>query len=223
MEAVEHLIVGDGWVTALFDRQHPALDFLRIGASERQVDGAAVLRHFTDNDCLIFFMQTTRGRIHLFGQSVLRVAIFGYDQKPGCIHIQAIDETNLVVFTFLEHLLHQTVGDGVAGLALGRVDDHARLFVDDQQVSVLIDHRDRNILRREIALFLRKLDRDDVTGCRCDPPLHGFSVEFDQMVLFQFGHQAGRKGETGVDEFLDGASGVLILLCDDVLKLRHRR
>ena len=130
------------------------------------------------------------------------MAVFSYDQKPGGIHIQAVDKTDLVVFAFIEHLLHQTVGDGVTRFAFGRMDDHTGLFVDDQKVGVFVNHCDRNLFRREITFFLRELDGDDITGCRGDPPLHGFSVEFDQMVLFQLGHQAGGKGEAGARRVL---------------------
>ena len=185
-------------------------------------DADEVCGHFAHDNRLVFFMQTTCGRVHLFGQSVLRVAIFGYDQKPGCIHIQAIDETDLVVFTFLEHLLHQTVSDGVAGFALGRVNDHAGLLVDDQKVGILINHRDRNILRREIALFLGKFNGDDIACLRRDPPLHGLTVQLDQVLLFQLGHQTGGKGEIGAHQLFDGTFGVSIFFGYDVLKLRHR-
>ena len=167
----------NGRIAAFFDRQHPAFHFIFIGSAKRQIYRAAVLRHFANYNRLIFLMQAACLGIHLFGETVLCVAVFCNDKKPGCVHIQAVYKAYLVAFTLIKHFFHNAVCNRMTGLAFGRVDNHARLFVNDQKVAVLINDGNRDVLRWKITFFLGKQDADDISLGGSYPPLHIAAVQ----------------------------------------------
>ena len=122
-------------------------------------------------------MQAACLGIHLFGETVLCVAVFCNDKKPGCVHIQAVYKPYFIALTLIKHFFHKTVCNRMTGLAFGRVDDNAGLFVYHKEVIILINCRNRNVLRRKIALFFGKQDADDISFDRCYPPLHIAAVQ----------------------------------------------
>lgn len=90
-----------------------------------------------------------------------------------------------------------------------------------RRVGILINQPRSEYPPAEIALFLWKFNGDDIACLRRDPPLHGLTVQLDQVLLFQLGHQTGGKGEIGAHQLFDGTFGFSIFFGYDVLKLRH--
>ncbi len=168
--------MSNGGVAALFYGKNPALHLAFVGPSDRKINRSAIRRHIANHNSLVFLVEPQSFGVHLFCEAVLSVAVFCYYQKSRCVHVQPVYEANLIAFAFTLHFFHQSVCNGMAGLSLGWVNNHAGLLVDNENIIVLVDYRNRNILRREVAFFFGKQDADNVSLGRGNPPLYIMTV-----------------------------------------------
>ena len=115
-------------------------------------------------------------RFHLLGQMVLSIAVFSNNKEAGGVHVQPVDKTYLVAFSIIQHFFHDAVGYGVAGLTLCRMNNNSGLLVYYKKVFVLVNHRNRDILGREVTFFFRYNYSDNVTWLWQYPAGHAFPV-----------------------------------------------
>ena len=140
---------------------------LRIRTPDRKIDGAVIVFQDPLYDGQITFLYQIF--FHLTCVVVLAVCVFGYDEKTGSVHVEAVDEADFEGLSRMFHVIHKSIGHGACGMTFGRMDDEPRLLVDDQQIVIFIYWIQWYRLRLEKAFFFRKIDADHVADFWLDP------------------------------------------------------
>ncbi len=181
----KHFVIGNGIIASFFDGKYPAFDFVRVGPADRFVDNAFIFCYYAVDNGQISFLHLIP--LHLAYETLLNEAVLGDYQQAGGVHIKSVGEAYLVLSAVLQHFLHDTVGDGVVRLALGRVNHIAGLFVNDQKMFVLKDCFNRYIFRRKITGFLWKSYGQLVAWLKLHPASDRESVHRHEIAFFELG------------------------------------
>ena len=161
--------------------------------------------------------QTGLALLHKAG---LTVGVFGYGYQAGGIHIQPVHKAYFVILAAVYHVFHNAVGQSMGDVSLGRVDDHARLFVNDQQTVILVDNSDGNVLWGKVAGFLGEPDGNHVSGLYRQPAICLFAIEINQLVPLDLGPHAGGKIEFAAQYAFD-IQDVFIFFSKNISELVH--
>ena len=134
-------------------------------AADRRVDPAAG-HHFAPGEREIFLLHLTLGELPR--QLFVRPIVLRDDHQARRALVQPVHDAGPLFSADaaeIVHVVQQGVDQGAALVARRRVDHHARRLVDDDQILVLVDDRERQILGRGRRLDrLGNLDRDLLSG-----------------------------------------------------------
>ena len=90
-----------------------------------------------------------RMRCKLLGQPVMGRVRLGHDQHAGRVLVDPMHDAGSLLATNSGQrgakMVQQRIDQGAGGGARGRVDDHARGFVDNDQIIILVQDGERNI------------------------------------------------------------------------------
>ena len=225
-EPFEHLEARHGRFSLGRDRHLLAVADV---AADRRVDRAeVVLDHaFDDRDVLALRLLV----LELGGKGVVGEVVLRDHQEPGGVLVDAVDDPGAErsadpgkVLEMMEQRVHERPGV-VAG---GGMDDHPGGLVDDDDVLILVDDRERDVFGGRVDLGDRDLDDlDRVAGGDDVGRLLRIAVDDEVAVLDQPLDQRARiLREDGRDELVEADGGVGVQ--GDILKplvelTRHRR
>ena len=144
-------------------------------AAERGVDAATGVEQTPDQHHVLF-LDLPVGE--LAGQLGVGGVVLGDDHHPRGAAVEAVDDAGALLAADAAEardVVQQCVDQGAAGVAYGRVDDHAGRLVHHHQVGVVMNDRDRERLgNRGGGHRRRDLQVDDVArvhGVACPDQL----------------------------------------------------
>lgn len=161
-----------------------ASDVVRVRSSNGSIDSALIFRDNAFNNSNVSFCDLIIS--HLLGYFVLRERVLGNDENTRCISVKSVDKANLKMFAGLIHSVHESIGAGTGGIALGRVDHKAGLLVDEEKILVFINGEERNVLSFKIASFLRENYCHHIACVNLVPAFCGLTIKSCQFVSFDF-------------------------------------
>lgn len=214
----DDLPVGHGRLCVFTGDSH-ALSVRRMAAYGR-VHRAAVLPEIAPDNGLIFAVKAVVGE--LSGQALVSKVVFCYDQKPGGVLVNTVDNTGALLPADTGERIPAVPQQGVhqctVRMAGGGVDHHTPGFVDHHQIPILIDNIQRNVLGNQGKLFhFRQDDLKAVAGSAFVIFLHRTAVEGDNALLDEpLYRAAGEFLQIAREESVDPFAA---LLCCDFDKI----
>ncbi len=206
-EALAQAVVGDG-VAAVLAHGH-AQAVARV-AVDRRVGGAAGHQRAAHHR-QVLAVHLARGQ--LLDQSGLRLQAAGHDHHAAGVLVQPVDHAGARHRRQRRVAEQQGVDQGAGGVAGARVDHQPGRLVDHEDVLVLVQHRQRDVLRLGVGLGLqRRIQGGQLAAAHRVAAAHRGAVEQDRPGLDPFA-QAGtgelgeQLGQHGVETAAGGGIG----------------
>ena len=137
---------------------------VRRVVADRFVDDVPVAIGHAQHDGQIFLFHFAR--FELGGERVVGLVVFGDDDHAARFAIEPMDDAGprrAAAAAECAEVVGECAGECAFPMALGRVNDHAGPLVDDDDRFVLVENRERNVLRRwPFARGSDLIDDDDV-------------------------------------------------------------
>jgi hypothetical protein len=128
-------------------------------ATDRRIDGARTLDDAARQRLIVAL---DAARLQLPHQIGLRLERLGDHHQAAGVLVQAMHDAGPRHLVELRDVVQERIEQGAAPVAAARVNDQACRLVDHQQAIVLMDHLQRDILRRRrLGAFVRRLGEFD--------------------------------------------------------------
>ena len=200
----------DGLSTSSRAIRHP-LSVVRVASN--WVFDTAPCHHHTPDQRHVLLLDLAI--LELTGKLLVRRVVLGYHHQPRGAAIQsmhdaraslAADATQIV--DMMEQRIHQRPGL----VSSGGMHDHAGGLVDDDDVRVLIDDRERQVFRRWLRIDqLRQGDGDRATGLDAEVRLRRTAVNMDEPFVDEpLQLRPGLTGELRNEEAIEALPVVFV-------------
>ena len=148
----------------------------------------------------------------LMGQTPMGGIGFGHDDDAGGVAVQAMNDTGTEgVIDMGERItvIDKTIDKGAAGIAARRVNDKIRLFVDDQNLIVLVENIEGDRLGRDFGDGRWREDHvNAVAGVELITGFGGAAINSDGLFLDEsLNGGAGEVRKAMLEVFVDPALG----------------
>lgn len=168
-ETLQHPEMGDGSLSPVSFRKDPEPHPVGWVAAYIAFDGAFVFPDVAPDDGYV--SPVYRMDEELSGQVELRLLVFGYYKKSGCVLVDPVHEDSHSFIIGIRPLADaQVMGQGVdkrpGEMAVTGMDDHSGRLVDDKHIVIFIDYVQGNVLWKYLqpASLVRHHECDDIPG-----------------------------------------------------------